>query len=496
MWLIPKPICLSSRAQEAWILDSELLSQALAVSVSVKGSSRQSKSWQREWKKAPSKSLQFLQTYEPSQADSIVAEWLESLEDFHAPTSPSPGSRPDLSRDNTPHCGLNISESFAKCSLSGSLLKMCRQSSLFPQEELYCQGLPKQGSMRNGYLFERPTLALRTPVSGSSSWPPSRAEDAESCGNHPNAMDSLTGATRNWPTPRKSDDIAGGNEVNAAAGKCGNNLLGSANLWQTPATGSFRSRGGNRKDEMGLDQQTRFWTLIETDEERELWPTPDAPGSGGPRNRTSTSIGHGHQRTMLVASETWPTPTRSDYKGSGPTVIRKDGKDRSFDRLDYMTEQAMWPTAQARDYRSVTGREGEQRDNALQNLNVVADTIAKRWPTPTAKIADGSQTHHGSAGGRSHELLLDGMAHAFDTTSLSSPQDQEPLSNGSECSTTIRTSLPPSQRKKLNPLFTAWLMQWPIWWCMKGQMPSAPAAMAVYLSRSRSHCESLLRGLS
>ena len=32
------------------------------------------------------------------------------------------------------------------------------------------------------------------------------------------------------------------------------------------------------------------------------------------------------------------TPTTSDHKGSGPTVIRKDGKDRSNGRLDYATE--------------------------------------------------------------------------------------------------------------------------------------------------------------
>ena len=36
----------------------------------------------------------------------------------------------------------------------------------------------------------------------------------------------------------------------------------------------------------------------------------------------------------------WPTPTVSDHKGSGKTVIRKDGKDRRKDRLDYATEQA------------------------------------------------------------------------------------------------------------------------------------------------------------
>ena len=37
----------------------------------------------------------------------------------------------------------------------------------------------------------------------------------------------------------------------------------------------------------------------------------------------------------------WPTPTTSDRKGSGPTTMRSDGKDRTFDRLDYATEQGL-----------------------------------------------------------------------------------------------------------------------------------------------------------
>jgi len=38
----------------------------------------------------------------------------------------------------------------------------------------------------------------------------------------------------------------------------GIDLEGAAELWQTPAVDSFRSRGGDRKDEMGLDQQARI----------------------------------------------------------------------------------------------------------------------------------------------------------------------------------------------------------------------------------------------
>ena len=35
----------------------------------------------------------------------------------------------------------------------------------------------------------------------------------------------------------------------------------------------------------------------------------------------------------------WPTPTASDHKGSGPTIMRKDGTSRLNARLDYATEQ-------------------------------------------------------------------------------------------------------------------------------------------------------------
>ena len=79
----------------------------------------------------------------------------------------------------------------------------------------------------------------------------------------------------------------------------------------------------------------------------QMWPTPDA-SQRGPRkadlvvNRSTVERrGSGQKRGMdlQTAAKMLPTPTKSDYKGSGPTVIRKDGKDRTNDRLDYATEQ-------------------------------------------------------------------------------------------------------------------------------------------------------------
>lgn len=62
----------------------------------------------------------------------------------------------------------------------------------------------------------------------SMNWPTARAEDAENCGNHPNAMDSLTGATKAfpmepWATAMASDD---GHKVTPASHQ--ENLIGQS----------------------------------------------------------------------------------------------------------------------------------------------------------------------------------------------------------------------------------------------------------------------------
>jgi len=65
----------------------------------------------------------------------------------------------------------------------------------------------------------------------------------------------------------------------------------------------------------------------------QMWPTPHANCHTG-----AGSHGDGGDN-IQTAVRMWPTPTASDYKGSGPTVIRRDGKNRLNDRLDYTTEQ-------------------------------------------------------------------------------------------------------------------------------------------------------------
>lgn len=119
--------------------------------------------------------------------------------------------------------------------------------------------------------------------------PTPRSEDSESAGNHPGAVDSLTGAM---------------------------------GLWQTPASDSFRSRGGDRKDEQGLDQQARGF-------------------------------------------EQWGTPSSREWKGAHPehALTRKDGKSR----MDLLGNQAVyWQTPTAGDEVKTSSRMREGHHNSLK----------------------------------------------------------------------------------------------------------------------------------
>lgn len=76
------------------------------------------------------------------------------------------------------------------------------------------------------------------------------------------------------------------------------------------------------------------------------WQTPVANDSTGSTHCYSGKNQDGSPKICMklpgsVILAAWPTPTASDYKGSGKTVIRSDGKDRTFDRLDYAAEQGL-----------------------------------------------------------------------------------------------------------------------------------------------------------
>jgi hypothetical protein len=114
----------------------------------------------------------------------------------------------------------------------------------------------------------------------ASLWPTRRAEDSESAGNHPEATDSLTGATRLWspttstgesscgkspsdsdlwPTPAKADSERGSDFYARREGNP--TLTGRVRMWGTPRVTTNNGTGGQRDDARArLEDQAAMWS--------------------------------------------------------------------------------------------------------------------------------------------------------------------------------------------------------------------------------------------
>lgn len=111
-------------------------------------------------------------------------------------------------------------------------------------------------------------------------------------------------------------------------------------FWTTPAA-SDGIRGGT-----GITKGMTGSSLAQL-VKMAAWPSPCAQNGtvNGYQDweKVILRANAGRQQNLqdVVILTVWPTPTANDFKGSGSTVIRKDGKDRTFSRLDYASEQGM-----------------------------------------------------------------------------------------------------------------------------------------------------------
>jgi hypothetical protein len=160
---------------------------------------------------------------------------------------------------------------------------------------------PASGSMSSGRCCELPRWVPRISAPDYSSWPTARANDSEKRGRiTADSRAGLVGAAQLWPTAKASDGTKGGpNQM----GSSGDLMLPSAAAqWQTPGSDSFRSRGGRRRNEPGLDRQAR-----------NLWASPTA--SGNRTTKRAPSHGKTHGEVLAGQAGSWPTPAARDAKG-------------------------------------------------------------------------------------------------------------------------------------------------------------------------------------
>lgn len=147
-----------------------------------------------------------------------------------------------------------------------------------------------------------------------------------------------------WPTPAASDP-SGGGSASIALRKLSGEKRPSGNSLQTSLRDFVQLAGwytptcnANPQPETkrGLQTLAGLTRLAG-------WPTVTTIDNNQVRGEAAAA-NHSQRGTTLggaVRLAGWPTPTTSDRKGSGPTTIRSDGKNRMFDRLDYATEQGL-----------------------------------------------------------------------------------------------------------------------------------------------------------
>lgn len=333
----------------------------------------------------------------------------------------------------------------------------------------------------------------------ASTWATPRAEDAESCGNHPEKQDSLTGQTRLWPTPaqrdyrtpnssdsqeRRNEDSTRGQQLpnfvehhwptptamdseqaggrGATGTTRGPSLHRATDAWQTPATDSFRSRSGDRKDEQGLDQQAR-----------EMWPTPAATPYGSSQNGIN---GKGGEFERLSAG----TPSLERLSHSFLPLLQTltDG-DESSPSDQTSRQPLLWPTPRAQedgssleareariarlDAKSTTGGPHHKPTGLTQAVEKAQKT--PQWPTPRAEDKDSTRTASGNPAkdGR----ILSNEATRWKTPHGMANTDVHGKTGGGggefhKQAMATADQIAPTTKAKLNPQFVEWLMGWPI----------------------------------
>ena len=293
--------------------DSPLLSELITEqSPTLKGNVRPLRSWLRTWNAGGWIRLLSGMTLQPSQAMSLAHSWIRSTlsqRDSLASRGQSQAAKKEpMTSDGS---GLSYSDWFARYDPEASSWRTS-QVSFMEELNTFSETWPRSGSVRNGKVSERQTLARPIAGSGSSSWPTVRANDPEKRGNISNdPRHGLPAIAQHWATPV-------GHDHKSEKSTLGRSLGREAHQWQTPAAylGKTRNPDGHKGE-----------NLLMLPGQAENWATPMAADSaqGDIENENTKYVttgtgrlrkisNNGESGSLRLAREVkhWATPTASD----------------------------------------------------------------------------------------------------------------------------------------------------------------------------------------
>lgn len=482
MWLrIPSESFHSSPGPAASTSELESLAGRLEASAMWRSTLRPLASWLRVLKTEAWMTRRFGAMFDPSTASLGAAEWISSLGDSLVPIFPWQGEGTESPKEPEADFGSNTLESFAKFNPDGSLSRTFRQFSLFQQDPSFLEGLPKAGSMRNGFLFERPTLELRTSESESSFWPTATSQDEHTrISKHSQDGEPLTAAIHRWNTPHGLSTYGGGE------------FAKEAKNWPTPLSNPEAPNNSTRRESGRVARRDTDQCLASRAQAVANWPTPRAedseacgnhPGatdsltgmmklwptamsSDGTRGNRADHMSRNPKAggDLTTAANSWPSPTAHDGRRPGSDATSTQGGN-----LKRLAEE--WQTPATDSFRS---RGGDRKDE------MGLDQQARMFPTPKAR-------DHKSAAGESGALRKSPDLNVVATTDTAFRPVQTSSSDGPESSKQSRGSGP-----RLNPAFVCTLMGWPSWWTHPEPINYARAEMESFLFAQRRRLSSLL----
>jgi hypothetical protein len=482
--------------------------------------------WSRRWNKASWLRLLCGAMSTPSTADLGVASWMASL----AASRVNPGPWPDAEGGlkTSAICGLPHDGSSSKPARGLCSLKTCLEC--YPRRGL------TRSLARSAWSETYADLVTRLRLDSSA-----RRKSARRMKGSGSSSSAWPGGGVKWPSPQARDGDPSGrsadpSRVGDPARHGGYNLddwaVKHGAMWLTPDV----PNGGRKlmtdcsptgikpdgtKVQVGLDNQVRMWptpsAALHNDAEQ-----PETFEARRARLQAQGINGNGAGTPLTMAVKMWPTPTANDFKGSGPTLERADGKMRG-DRLDYATEQC-WSTPRASDgekggpnqsfgaggvplvgqavnwqtprshevgqwqrnpkgevFATLTGQamkevwatpttahERTHTPRKVDHGEQLANQV-DRWPTPTS-LSFGDSHQPGNSRSYNETMRLASSLPVPET-----PQDGQPSSPSA-----------PTSRRQLNPDFVEWLMNWPPEWinCVSLGTASSPSKLRSPSQRS------------
>jgi len=249
MWLYIPTTSASTREGVDSISDSDSRIQQLARSYTWNESFKQPRSWLTILKRDSWSLRLFGLIPEPSTANRSLTEWIGSLEDSPASRGVSLEHEPEPTMNDG--SGLTSRDWFARYDHAESLWKTS-QASFMEELNTFSVAWPRSGSMRNGFLFERPTLVR--PIAGSeySSWPTPEASNFEKPKTKASPQTSLGHESVNWASPVAAD---------AAQGDIENDNT----KYVTTGTGRLRKiSNSGESGSLGLAREVKHWATPTT----------------------------------------------------------------------------------------------------------------------------------------------------------------------------------------------------------------------------------------